>query len=161
MACSKDEIEISAFGLSPQKQSVGRKGKIMRTVVFNQGFNRVEHHQIISLERAKLNRLLDEERRFTETLIASMRREIEAGARGLPSFETVWNKIQNHDFVQNVRRRIDCLTDAYPQFLQQVNAVRASLREKALAVVEAARMAIQKANCLSRRATPIAVLVIN
>ncbi len=133
----------------------------MKSQVFNQGFNRVEHHQIISLERAKLNRLLDEERRFTETLIASMRREIEAGARGLPSFETVWNKIQNHDFVQNVRRRIDCLTDAYPQFLQQVNAVRASLREKALAVVEAARNAIQKANYLSRRATPIAVLVIN
>jgi len=66
----------------------------MRTVVFNQGFNRVEHHQIISLERAKLNRLLDEERRFTETLIASIRREIEAGAWGLPSFEIVWNKIQ-------------------------------------------------------------------
>jgi hypothetical protein len=133
----------------------------MRTVVFNQGFNRVEHHQIISLERAKLNRLLDEERRFTETLIASIRREIEAGARGLPSFETVWNKIQNHAVLQNVRRRIDCLTDAYPQFLQQVNAVRASLREKVFAAVEAARMAIQKANYLSRRATPIAVLVIN
>jgi len=122
----------------------------MRTVIFNQGFNRVEHHQIISLERAKLNRLLDEERRFTETLVASMRREIEAGARGLPSFETVWNKIQNHEFVQNVRRRIDCLTDAYPQFLQQANAVRARLREKAKACVEAARMAIQKANCPSR-----------
>lgn len=133
----------------------------MRTIVFNQGFNRVEHHQIISLERAKLNRLLDEERRFTETLITSMRREIETGVRGLPNFETVWNKIQNHAVLQNVRRRIDCLTDAYPQFLQQVNAVRASLREKAKACVEAARMAIQKANCLSLRATPIAVLVIN
>lgn len=122
----------------------------MRTVVFNQGFNRVEHHQIISLERAKLNRLLDEERRFTETLIASMRREIEAIAGGLPSFETVWNKIQNHAVLQNVRRRIYCLTDAYPQFLQQVNAVRASLREKARACVEAARMANQKAICFSR-----------
>ena len=75
----------------------------MRTVVFNQGFNRVEHHQIISLERAKLNRLLDEERRFTETLIASVKREIEAGARILPSFEIVWNKIQNHAVLQNVR----------------------------------------------------------
>jgi len=133
----------------------------MRTVIFNQGFNRVEHHQIISLERAKLNRLLDEERRFTETLITSMRSEIETGARSLPSFEIVWNKIQNHAVLQNVRRRIDCLTDAYPQFLQQVNAVRASLRQKAKACVEAARMAIQKANCLSRRTTPIAVLVIN
>jgi hypothetical protein len=133
----------------------------MRTVVFNQGFNRVEHHQIISLERAKLNRLLNEERRFTETLIARVRREIETGARSLPSFEIVWNKIQNHDLVQNVRRRIDCLTDSYPQFLQQVNAFRASLREKACAALEAARMMIQKANCLSRHATSIAVLVIN
>jgi hypothetical protein len=118
----------------------------MGTVVFNQGFNRVEHHQIISLERAKLNRLLDEERRFTETLITSAKREIEVGAQGLPSFETVWNKIQNHDCVQNVRRRIDCLTDAYPQFLQQVNAVRTRLREKAFAAVEGARLAIQKAS---------------
>ncbi len=133
----------------------------MRTVIFNQGFNRVEHHQIISLERAKLNRLLDEERRFTETLIESEKREIEAGMRVLPSFETVWNKIQNHAVLRNVRRRIEHLTDAYPQFLQIVNTVRASLREKAKACVEAARMAIQKANCLSRRATPIAVLVIN
>jgi hypothetical protein len=147
--------------LSPQKQSVGKKGKIMRTVIFNQGFNRVEHRQIISLERAKLNRLLDEERRFTQTLIESAKREIEAGARILPSFETVWNKIQNHDLVKNVRRRIDCLTDAYPQFLQQVVAVRASLREKAKAFVEAARSMIQQANSLSRYTTSAAALVVN
>jgi len=133
----------------------------MRTVVFNQGFNRVEHRQIISLERAKLNRLLDEERRFTQTLIESAKREIEAGARILPSFETVWNKIQNHDLVKNVRRRIDCLTDAYPQFLQQVVAVRASLREKAKAFVEAARSMIQQANSLSRYTTSAAALVVN
>lgn len=147
MACSSSEIEISAFGLSPQKQPVGKKGKIMRTVVFNQGFNRVEHHQIICLERAKLNRLLDEERRITQTLIESLRCEIEAGARILPSFETVWSKIQDHAVLQNVRRRIERLTDAYPQFLQQVNAVRSSLRQKALAIVEAARLAMQKASC--------------
>lgn len=133
----------------------------MRTVVFNQGFNRVEHHQIISLERAKLNRLLDEERRFTETLIKSVKREIEVGTRCLPNFETVWNKIQNHSLVQNVRRRIDCLTDAYPQFLQQVNAVRTRLREKAKATVEAARLAIQKSNSLNRFTTSSAAFVIN
>ena len=130
-----------------KKNPSERKGKIMRTVVFNQGFNRVEHHQIISLERAKLNRLLDEERRLTQTLIESVKREIEAGARALPNFETVWNKIQNHRLVQNVRRRIDCLADAYPQFLQQVSAVRVSLRQKAKALVEATRSAIQKASC--------------
>ncbi len=113
MACRTGEIEISAFGLSPENQPASKKRKIMRTVVFNQGFNRVEHHQIISLERAKLNRLLTEERRFTETLINSAKREIETRPQILPSFETIWNKIQNHDFVQNVRRRIDCLTDAY------------------------------------------------
>lgn len=149
MACRTDEIEISAFGLSPQKHSVGKKGKVMRTVVFNQGFNRVEHHQIISLERAKLNRLLDEERRFTEALIDSAKREIAAKPQILPSFETIWNKIQNHDIVRNIRRRVDCLTDAYPQFLQQVNAVRARLREKAIAAVETVRFAIHKANCLN------------
>ncbi len=128
----------------------------MRTVVFNQGFNRVEHHQIICLERAKLNRLLDEERRFTETLINSAKREIEARAQILPSFETIWSNIQNHAALQNLRRRIDCLTDAYPQFLQQVNAARARLREKAIAAVEAARFAIHKANCLNRLASSAA-----
>ena len=133
----------------------------MRNIVFNQGFNRVEHRQIISLERAKLNRLLDEERRFTETLIARVRREIEAGAQMMPSFEIVWNKIQNHAVMQNVRRRIDCLTDAYPQFLQQVSAVRVRLREKAKTFVEAARSAIQQANSLSRYATSAAALVVN
>ncbi|MEP7038099.1 MAG: hypothetical protein ABI891_07125, partial [Acidobacteriota bacterium] len=112
----------------------------------NQGFNRVEHHQIICLERAKLNRLLDEERRFTETLIDSAKREIEVRPQILPSFEIVWNNIQNHAALQNIRRRIDCLTAAYPQFLQQVNAVRARLREKAIAAVEAARLAIRFAS---------------
>lgn len=119
----------------------------MRTVVFNQGFNRVEHHQIISIERAKLNRLLDEERRITQILIESEKREIEAGMRVLPSFETVWNKIQNHAVLRNVRRRIEHLTDAYPQFLQQVSAVRGSLRQKAFDVVEAVRLAMLKASC--------------
>ncbi len=148
MVCRTGEIEISAFGLSPEKQPIERKGKIMRTAVFNQGFNRVEHHQIISLERAKLNRLLDEERRFTETLINSAIREIEAKPQILPSFGTIWNNIQNHDSVQNVRRRIDCLTDAYPQFLQQVALVRARLFEQANAAIEAARFAIQTSKLL-------------
>lgn len=118
----------------------------MRTVIFNQGFNRVEHHQIICLERAKLNRFLDEERRCIETLIASIRREIEIKQQILPNFEVIWNKIQNHDLVRNVRRRVDCLTSAYPQFLPQVEGFRARLFEKAVAAVEAARSAMQQAS---------------
>ena len=118
----------------------------MRAIVFNQGFNRVELHQIICLERAKLNRLLDSMRRFTETLIDSAKRDIETRPQILPSFETIWSNIQNHELLQNVRRRIDCLTDAYPQFFQQVNAVRARLREKAIVAVEAARLAIRFAS---------------
>lgn len=110
----------------------------MRTVVFNQGFNRVEHHQIVCLERAKLNRLLDEERRFTETLIESAKREIGARPQILPNFETIWSNIQNHGFVRDVRRRIDCLTDAYPQFLRQVEAAHERLLRKAIAAIEAA-----------------------
>lgn len=118
----------------------------MRTVIFNQGFNRVEHHQIICLERAKLNRLLDEERRIIETLIASLTHKIEIERQLLPSFETIWNKIQNHDLVRNVRRRVDCLTDAYPQFLSQVEGFRSRLLEKAIAVVKTARSAMQQAS---------------
>lgn len=116
----------------------------MRTVVFSQGFNRVEHHQIICLERAKLNRLLDEERRFTETLIESAKREIEARPQILTSFETIWRNIQNHELTRDVRRRIDCLTDAYPQFMRQVETVRARLLNKAIAVIEAARYATNR-----------------
>lgn len=116
----------------------------MRTVVFNQGFNRVKHHQIVCLERAKLNRLLDLMRRFTETLVESAKREIEARPQILPNFETIWNNIQNHEFVLNISRRIDCLTDDYPQFLRQVETVRAHLLEKAKACVEAVRYATQR-----------------
>lgn len=116
----------------------------MRTVVFNQGFNRVEHHQIICLERAKLNRLLDEERRLTETLIEALKRQIEARPQSLPSLEAMWNKINNHNLVQDVRRRIDCLTDAYPQFLRQVEAARARIREKTIVVFRAITRAAQR-----------------
>lgn len=113
--------------------------KIMRTVVYNHGFNRVEYHQIVCLERAKLSRLLDEERRLTETLIESVKRQIEARPQILPSFEVVWEKIQNHSIVREIRHRVDCLTEAYPQFLQQVENARARLREKVIAALEATR----------------------
>lgn len=116
----------------------------MRSQVFSQGFNRVEHHQIICLERAKLNRLLDLMRRFTETLIKSAKREIEARPQILPNFETIWGNIQNHEFVREIRRRIDCLTDAYPQFLRQVEAMRERLLQKAKACVEAAYYATHR-----------------
>lgn len=132
----------------------------MRTVVYNQGFNRVEHHQIICLERAKLNRLLDEERRVTETLIESAKREIKTRPQILPSLEMTWKKIQNHSIVRNIRRRIDCLTDAYPQFLQQVANARARLREKAIAILEAARFAAQQTIRQTRLIPSLQCLVI-
>lgn len=132
----------------------------MRTVVYNQGFNRVEHHQIICLERAKLNRLLTEERRVTETLIESAKREIKTRPQILPSLETMCDKIQNHSIVRDIRRRIDCLTDAYPQFSQQVAGVRARLREKAIAILEAARFAAHQTIRQNRLATSARCLVI-
>ena len=124
----------------------------MKTIVFNQGFNRIEHHQIVCLERAKLNRLLDSMRRLTQILIDSARREIKARPQFLPSLEMIWNKLENHDSMRQIRRRIDYLTDAYPQFLQQVSEARTRLREKAIAVLEAARFAAQKAVCVNRSA---------
>jgi plasmid maintenance system antidote protein VapI len=130
MVCKTSEIQITAFGLSPEKQPVGRKGKIMKTVVFNQGFNRVEHHQIICLERAKLNWLLDEERRITETLAGSVKRQIEAAPNLITDLQTAWNEIQNHLFLKAVRERINLLTDAYPQFLIQVETARQRLKKR-------------------------------
>lgn len=125
----------------------------MRTVIFNQGFNRVEHYQIIKLERSKLNRLLDEERRLTKTLTDSAKRKIEANPQILPSLEMFWNNIENNVLMKKIRRRIDCLTDAYPQFLQQVATFRARLQAKVFNILECARFAAHRASLLSRSAT--------
>ena len=90
----------------------------MKTIVFNHGFNRVEHRQIINIERAKLNHLLNEERRIVENLTKSAQTEIQINPQILRSVEAVWKRIANHRLVREIRRRVDCLTDAYPQFLR-------------------------------------------
>ncbi len=111
----------------------------MRTVIFNQGFNRVEHHQIICLERAKLNRLLDEERRIIVALAGAIKRQIETAPKQLfADAQTVWNDIQNHSLLKSVRRRINLLTEAYPQFSGQVEAARERMKERILDALEIA-----------------------
>ena len=145
MVCAGGEIEITALGLSPENQPKGKKGKIMRTVVFNQGFNRVEHHQIICLERAKLNRLLDEERRVVETLAGSVKRQIETAPKLFTDVQTAWSEIQNHSLVRSIRERINLLTNAYPQFLNQVENACQRLKKKILDALEIAKSAAQTA----------------
>lgn len=119
----------------------------MKHQVFNHGFNRVEHHQIIILERAKLNRLLNEERRIVETFIQSVKSKIQINPQILRSAHEVWNSVANHRLVREIRRRVDCLTDAYPQFLRQVETVRTRLREKFFASLDTARYAAQTSIC--------------
>lgn len=119
----------------------------MKAVIFNHGFNRVEHHQIINLERAKLNRLLNEERRIVETLTQSAIKEIEIKPRILESVQTLWRNIANHRLVREIRRLIDCLTDAYPQFLRQVETSRNRLQEKFFLTINATRYAAQNSVC--------------
>lgn len=111
----------------------------MRTVIFNQGFNRIESHNIIRLEHAKLNRLLDEERRVIESFASTVKRKIEAAPHRLFDVNMTWNQIQNHTFLQSLRKKINLLTDAYPQFSSQVAAVRARLQNRFFAIVNAAR----------------------
>lgn len=113
----------------------------MKTIIFKHGFNLVEHRQIINLERAKLNRLLQEERRIVETLLQSAKTEIQFKPQMLRSVHEVWNSVADHRLVREIRRRIDCLTDAYPQFLRQVETFRTRLREKFFASLNAARCA--------------------
>ena len=115
----------------------------MRTVIFNQGFNRIESQNIIRLEHAKLNRLLNEERRIFESFTQSAKKEVETNPRILAKVEEVWNHFSNHRVVQDIRRRIDCLIDAYPQFLRQVTNVRSRLQERFFAVLNAVRFAAQ------------------
>lgn len=117
--------------------------KIMRTVIYNQGFNRIESQNIIRLEHAKLNCMLDEERRIFENFTQSAKKEVEANPRILANVEEVWNHFSNHRVVQEIRRRIDCLIDAYPQFLRQVTNVRSRLQERFFAVLNAVRFAAQ------------------
>lgn len=115
----------------------------MRTVVYNKGFNRVENRNIIRLEYAKLNRLLDEERRIFDSFTQSAKKEVENNPRILANVEEVWNRFNNHRVVQDIRRRIDCLIDAYPQFLRQVERVRSRLQERFFAVLNAVHFAAQ------------------
>lgn len=115
----------------------------MRTVIYNQGFNRIESQNIIRLEHAKLNRLLDEERRIFESFTQSAKKEVEANPRILVNVEESWNRFSNHRIVQDIRRRINCLTEAYPQFLRQVERVRSRLQERFFAVLNAVRYAAQ------------------
>lgn len=101
----------------------------MRTVIFYQGFNRIENRNIIRLEHAKLNRLLGEERRVIERLVESVKLRIEAAQYRLFDVGAVWNELQNHSIVRTLRQKIDLLTDVYPQFLSQVEKMRRRLEE--------------------------------
>jgi hypothetical protein len=118
----------------------------MKTVIYNQGYNRVENYQIISIERAKLNCLLDEERRTIQTLVNSVKRQIETTQNlSLTDVQTIWNNIQNHSLVKTVRKRINILTDAYPQFLTQVETVRQRLKKRIIESLEIAKFTAQTA----------------
>jgi predicted RecB family endonuclease len=116
----------------------------MRTVIYYQGFNRIENRNIIRLEQAKLNRLLDEERRVIETLIGSIKQQIEAAPHRLFDVRLIWNKLNNHTIVQSIRQKINLLTDAYPQFLSQVIAMHRRLEEKAIETLQVVRQIAQK-----------------
>ncbi len=115
----------------------------MRTIVFDQGYNRVEYRNIVQLERVKLNQLLTEERRLIETLTRSAEKIIKSKPQILVDTKVIWRNIINHRLVQDVRRRLDCLTDAYPQFVQQVNAVRDSIKERFFVAINAVRYSAQ------------------
>ncbi len=115
----------------------------MRTIVFDQGFNRFEYRNIVQLERVKLNHLLTEERRIIEMLTRSAEKTIKSKPQILADTKFIWRNILNHRLVRDVRCRLDCLTDAYPQFVQQVKAVRALIKERFFAAMDAIRYAAQ------------------
>lgn len=118
----------------------------MKTVVFNQGYNRIENYQIISIERAKLNRLLDEERRIIETLVGSVKRQIEtAFDLSIADVRVIWNNIENHLLVKTVRKQINVLTDAYPQFQTQVETAYERLKKRIIEMLETAKLTAQTA----------------
>ena len=118
----------------------------MKTVVFREGYNRIENHQIISIERAKLNRLLDEERRIIETLAGSLKRQIETVLNvSFTDVQAVWNNIESHSLVKTVRKQINVLTDAYPQFQTQVKTAYERLKKRIIEMLETAKLTAQTA----------------
>lgn len=118
----------------------------MKTVVFNQGYNRIENYQIISIERAKLNRLLDEECRIIQTLAGSVKRQIETALNlSFADVKTIWNNIENHSLVKTVRKQINVLTDAYPQFQRQVETAYEQLKNRIIEMLETAKLTAQTA----------------
>lgn len=137
------EIQISADGDQAEKTIPENGENKMRTVIYNQGFNRIESQNIVRVEHAKLNSLLDEERRIFESFTQSAKKEVETNPRILVDVEGVWNRFSNHRVVQEIRRRIDCLVEAYPQFLRQVERVRSRLQERFFAVLNTIRYAAQ------------------
>lgn len=119
----------------------------MRTIVFDQGYNRVEYRNIVQLERAKLNHLLTEERRLIDILTRSAEKMIKSKPQILVDTKIIWRNIINHRLVQDVHRRLDCLTDAYPQFLTQVKAVRDSIKERFFAAIKTVCETVHAAVC--------------
>lgn len=119
----------------------------MRTIVFHQGFNRVEARCILQVERARLNNLLTEERRLIERLTLSAQRSVESRPQILPDAKLIWRKIINHPLVIEIRCRLDRLTSAYPQFAERVQAVRSLVKERFLSIIERFRSHLQAAVC--------------
>ena len=118
----------------------------MKSQVYIQGYNRIENYQIISIERTKLNRLLDEERRIIETLAGSLKRQIEIVLNvSFEDVQTIWNNIESHSLVKTVRKQINILTDAYPQFQKQVETGRERLKKRIIEMLETAKLTAQTA----------------
>ncbi len=106
--------------------------------------NRVENYQIISIERAKLNCLLNEERRTIETIADSVKQQIETTQNlSLTDVQAIWKNIQKHSLVETVRKRINILTDAYPQFVNQVETARQRLKKRIIESLEIAKFTAQ------------------
>ena len=111
-------VKFRLWDFPPKKALLG-KGKIMKTVVLNHGFNRIEHRQIINLERAKLKPSFRWRTTAFWNFYSFRENKNSNQTADFRKRQAVWNSVANHRLVRKHRRRIDCLTDAYPPVLRQ------------------------------------------
>lgn len=114
--------------------------------IYNNGCNRRETNQILQIERSKLGRLLEQERRLRLALVETAGKQLAANPDFHADREQIWLRIQSHSQIQTVQNQISVLTDTYPQFLNQANAARAKSEREARRELDAANRPKPKTN---------------
>ena len=112
----------------------------MATQVFNSGgLNKTEERCIKQLERAKLCRLLDRERRLTNFLVEHHAGIILRSAnKPLDNVTTIVALIKKHPQIKETNERVNNILDAYAEFQIFAGSIRHRTQSNAVERINAA-----------------------